>query len=101
MDIEKIKESLQTFVLKELLPGEDPEHVAYTTPLVTSGILDSIAMLDFVSDPGGELRHQGRGARNRCGALKYHRSDRGLCPCSDRHGEPELKPGYDETINIL
>lgn len=49
MEIEKIKASLQTFLLQELLPGEDPALVTYTTQLVTSGILDSIATLDLVS----------------------------------------------------
>ena len=49
MEIEKIKASLQAFILQELLPGEDPAQVTYTTPLVTSGILDSVATLDLVS----------------------------------------------------
>jgi len=49
MDIEQIKTSVQTFLLQELLPGEDPALVTYTTPLVTSGILDSVATLDLVS----------------------------------------------------
>lgn len=49
MDIEQIKTSVQTFLLQELLPGEDSSLVTYTTPLVTSGILDSVATLDLVS----------------------------------------------------
>ena len=49
MDIEKLKASLQSFILQKLLPGEDPANVTYSTPLVTSGILDSIATLDLVS----------------------------------------------------
>ena len=49
MEIENIKASLQTFLLQEFLPDEDPALVTYSTPLVTSGILDSIATLDLVS----------------------------------------------------
>jgi len=49
MAIEQIKASVQTFLLQELLPGEYPALVTYTTPLVTSGILDSVATLDLVS----------------------------------------------------
>jgi acyl carrier protein len=49
MEIENIKASLQTFLLQEILPDEDPALVTYSTPLVTSGILDSIATLDLVS----------------------------------------------------
>ena len=49
MDIEELKAALQGFILQKLLPGEDPANVTYSTPLVTSGILDSIATLDLVS----------------------------------------------------
>jgi acyl carrier protein len=49
MELEKIKASLHAFLLQELLPGEKPSLVTYTTPLVTSGILDSVAILDLVS----------------------------------------------------
>ena len=41
--------ALKTFLLNEFLPGEDPDALADTTPLVSSGILDSLAMLKLIS----------------------------------------------------
>jgi len=35
-------------ILKEFLPGEDPSELTDTTPLITGGILDSIATLKLV-----------------------------------------------------
>lgn len=43
--IDKVK----TFVLNEFLPGEDPAALTPTTPLITGGILDSIATLKLVA----------------------------------------------------
>jgi acyl carrier protein len=40
---------IRSYVLSEILPGEDPSQLTRTTPLVTSGLLDSIATLRFVS----------------------------------------------------
>ena len=45
---EDIKEVLKQFILKEFLPGEDPNELTETTPLITGGILDSIATLKLV-----------------------------------------------------
>jgi acyl carrier protein len=42
-------ENVKMFVLKEFLPGEDPEALTTTTPLITGGILDSIATLKLVA----------------------------------------------------
>ncbi|MEP6833602.1 MAG: acyl carrier protein [Gemmatimonas sp.] len=45
-------ETMQTvkdFILKTFLPGEDPSALTETTPLITSGILDSLATLDLVA----------------------------------------------------
>jgi acyl carrier protein len=36
------------FVLKEFLPGEDPNELTDRTPLITGGILDSISTLKLV-----------------------------------------------------
>jgi acyl carrier protein len=44
-----IKETVKNFVLKEYLPGEDPAGLTDTTPLMTTGILDSIAVLKVVN----------------------------------------------------
>ena len=49
MDTEDIKTTLKTFILNEYLPGEDPAALTDTTPLMTTGILDSIAVLKVVS----------------------------------------------------
>ena len=49
MNPEDIKSTVKTFILSEYLPGEDPAALTDTTPLVTTGILDSIAVLKVVS----------------------------------------------------
>lgn len=40
---------LKAYILKEFLPGENPEELTEETPLVTGGILDSIATLKLVT----------------------------------------------------
>lgn len=42
-------DEIRAFILREFLPGEAPENLAEETPLVTSGILDSLATLMLVS----------------------------------------------------
>jgi acyl carrier protein len=49
MDLADIKADLKTYILREFLPGESPEALGESTPLVTGGILDSIATLKLVS----------------------------------------------------
>jgi acyl carrier protein len=44
-----IIEKVKTFVLDEFLPGEDPDELEPDTELVTSGILDSLAVLKLVT----------------------------------------------------
>jgi acyl carrier protein len=39
---------LKSFILDEFLPGEDPAKLTPTTPLMTAGILDSIATLKLI-----------------------------------------------------
>jgi len=48
-DEQSIKATLKTFILNEFLPGEDPAALTDTTALVTTGILDSIAVLKVVT----------------------------------------------------
>jgi len=48
-DEESIKNTVKTFILNEFLPGEDPAALTDTTALVTTGILDSIAVLKAVT----------------------------------------------------
>jgi acyl carrier protein len=43
------EEALKQFILKEFLPGEDPDELDETTPLVSTGILDSLATLKLVT----------------------------------------------------
>jgi acyl carrier protein len=47
--MENTKEILKVFILKEFLPGEDPDELKDSTPLITGGILDSLATLRLVS----------------------------------------------------
>jgi acyl carrier protein len=49
MNPEDIKTTIKTFILNEYLPGEDPVALTDTTPLMTTGILDSIAVLKVVT----------------------------------------------------
>jgi acyl carrier protein len=44
-----IENSIKTFILSEFLAGEDPEQLTNTTPLISNGILDSIATLRLVA----------------------------------------------------
>jgi acyl carrier protein len=43
-----VKKAIKQFILSEFLPGEDPAELTDTTPLITGGILDSIATLKLV-----------------------------------------------------
>jgi acyl carrier protein len=49
MNEQEIKATIKTFILNEFLPGEDPAALTDATPLMTTGILDSIAVLKVVS----------------------------------------------------
>jgi len=49
MNTQDIKARLKTFILNEYLPGEDPAALTDATPLMTTGILDSIAVLKVVA----------------------------------------------------
>jgi acyl carrier protein len=41
--------TIRTFILSEFLPGEDPEALTDSTPLMSSGILDSLATLKLIT----------------------------------------------------
>lgn len=49
MNPQDIKNTVKTFILNEYLPGEDPAALTDSTPLMTTGILDSIAVLKLVT----------------------------------------------------
>ena len=44
-----IPSAVRQFLLEQFLPGEDPAQLTNSTPLVTGGILDSIATMQLVS----------------------------------------------------
>jgi acyl carrier protein len=44
-----IANTIRSFVLSNYLPGESPENLKDDTPLRTSGILDSLAILALIS----------------------------------------------------
>jgi acyl carrier protein len=44
-----VKATLKAFILKEFLPDEKPEELTESTPLITGGVLDSLATLKLVA----------------------------------------------------
>lgn len=44
-----ITSTIKDFILKEFLPGENPDELTETTPLISGGILDSLATLKLVA----------------------------------------------------
>ena len=46
--MEELKDTIKEYVLKEFLPGENPSELTDSTPLITGGILDSLATLKLV-----------------------------------------------------
>ncbi|MFN2399921.1 MAG: acyl carrier protein [Gemmatimonadaceae bacterium] len=47
--MDEIIRDVKLYILDTFLPGENPQALTPTTPLITSGILDSLATLDLVS----------------------------------------------------
>ena len=45
----EIREVVREYLLTEFLPGEDPQALTDSTPLITGGILDSISSVKLVS----------------------------------------------------
>jgi acyl carrier protein len=43
-----IEQSIKSFIMSEFLPEEDPAQLTESTPLISTGILDSIATLKLV-----------------------------------------------------
>jgi acyl carrier protein len=44
----EIENVVRDYILREFLPGEDPDELTEETPLITGGILDSISTLKLV-----------------------------------------------------
>jgi acyl carrier protein len=49
MDTQAIHDTVKKFILDQFLPGEDPNELTDDTPLMTTGILDSLATLKLVT----------------------------------------------------
>lgn len=49
MDRSAINDKVKAYILEQFLPGEDPDELTADTPLMTSGILDSLATLKLVT----------------------------------------------------
>ena len=47
--MEGIAATTKQFILDEFLPGENPANLTLTTPLISGGILDSLATLRLVA----------------------------------------------------
>jgi acyl carrier protein len=54
----RIQESVKSYLLEEFLPGEDPSMLKDDTPLISTGILDSIATLKLISFLEDEFKIQ-------------------------------------------
>jgi acyl carrier protein len=48
MSTQEVKEIVRGYILNEFLPGENPAALTDSTPLITGGILDSLATLKLV-----------------------------------------------------
>lgn len=48
MSDDKIKDDVKSYIMSEFLPGESPDELTDSTPLISGGILDSIATLKLV-----------------------------------------------------
>jgi acyl carrier protein len=43
------EQTLKDYILEEFLPGEKPDELTAETPLISGGILDSLAMIRLVT----------------------------------------------------
>jgi acyl carrier protein len=48
MSTQDVKETIRGYILEEFLPGESAAELTDSTPLITGGILDSLATLKLV-----------------------------------------------------
>jgi len=45
LSMQELKEVIKGYILHEFLPGENPAELTDSTPLITGGILDSLATI--------------------------------------------------------
>jgi acyl carrier protein len=48
LSMQEVKEVIKGYILEEFLPGESPAELTDSTPLITGGILDSLATIKLV-----------------------------------------------------
>jgi acyl carrier protein len=48
LSVQEIGKAIKDYILTEFLPGENPEELTDSTPLITGGILDSLATIKLV-----------------------------------------------------
>jgi acyl carrier protein len=48
-DLESVKDGVRQYILDEFLPGAKPGELTDSTPLITGGILDSLATVRVVA----------------------------------------------------
>ena len=48
LTMQEIRQAIMAYILEEILPGENPEELTDSTPLITGGILDSLATIKLV-----------------------------------------------------
>ena len=49
LSMQEVKEIIKGYILEEFLPGENPAELTDATPLITGGILDSLATIKLVA----------------------------------------------------
>lgn len=49
LSVEEMKDIIRGYILEEFLPGENPAELTDATPLITGGILDSLATIKLVA----------------------------------------------------
>jgi acyl carrier protein len=47
--MDAVRNEVKEFILEEFLPGESPDELTDETPLITGGILDSLATIKLVA----------------------------------------------------
>jgi acyl carrier protein len=49
LDPDSVQGTVKAFLMEEFLPGEDPQTLTDSTPLITGGVLDSISTVKLVA----------------------------------------------------
>jgi acyl carrier protein len=47
--MDAIMQTVKDYIVEKYLPGQDPRELTEQTPLITSGILDSLGVLELVA----------------------------------------------------